>query len=56
MKQFGLLDGPLSPPMERFMSEGLWIPILVATLVVGALIVLFIKMNRDKKNKKGNES
>lgn len=49
MRQFGLLDVAMPSPAEIVFETGLWIPLLIMLLIVGGLIFVFIRNNRDKK-------
>lgn len=47
--KFGVLDVAMPTPAEMIFEMGLWIPLLIMLLIVGGLIYIFIRNNRDKK-------
>lgn len=47
--KFGVLDVAIPTPTEIIFETGLWIPLLIMLLIVGVLIYIFIRNNRDKK-------
>lgn len=49
MLNWGHLDAALPTPTKVIFEYGGWIPILIAVLIVGSLIYVFIRNNRDKK-------
>lgn len=49
MWKWGLLDVAIPTPTEVVFEMGGWIPLLIAVLIIGGLIFVFVRNNRDKK-------
>ena len=53
-----VLDGAVGTPIDWILYGGLWMPLLIATVLIAGLIILFIKLNKNNnvKSEEGEDA